>query len=227
MIDNYTHISILLDRSGSMLGVDGKKAKAAINGFNSILEEQKTVPGKATITTVMFNSEYTPLIGFDDISTARSMTPEDFRPEGNTALVDSMCKLMIETGRRLDAMPESDRPSNVIFVVITDGEENVSHEFTREDLSKMVDEQSTKYNWKFLYLGARLEDFDKSGMYGFAGMAGQSVAGSYHGFSGYSGTNIYTQTYNTSTVNGQTTAAEAVNSVLTSVRSGGELAVKP
>lgn len=176
---NYTHISILLDRSGSMN--DAGKREEAISGFNNFIAEQKKIPGKVTISLAQFDHQYEVLHDFLKLEYVPALTKEKYVPRGMTALLDAFGRLMTTTGSTLASMPEAERPSKVLFVVITDGQENSSKEMTSARIAEMVDEQRNKYSWAFIYLGADLKDFDGSGMLGVGGLTNYQFTNGYDG----------------------------------------------
>ncbi len=147
MRDDYTHIAFVLDRSGSMDVI----ASDTIGGFNSFIESQKKVPGKATFTLLQFDDEFEPVYKNVDLQTVR---PLDFHPRGLTALYDAVGKTIVETGEFLSTLPESERPSKVIFVILTDGFENASKEYTAGQISQMITHQREVYSWEFVFLAA-------------------------------------------------------------------------
>jgi len=144
-----SNISIVLDRSASM-----EKIKAAtIKGYNEFLSGQKAEPGTAVLKLVLFDHEY--LVAYNgNIQDAPSLSDKTFLPRGSTALLDAIGRNINEIGLELNATAEADRPDTVIVVVITDGEENASQEFTREQVFASISHQTDKYQWKFLFLGA-------------------------------------------------------------------------
>ena len=166
MKQNYTHIAVLLDRSGSMQKVH----KDVIGGFNTFIKEQKSVPGEATITLAQFSDHYEPTYSDVPLAHVAELTSETYRPSGWTALNDALARLVNETGSRLASKPEHERPSKVIVLVITDGEENSSKEFSGFEgfrrLKDMVEHQSGKYSWQFSFLGANLDSFSVAKSYG-------------------------------------------------------------
>lgn len=144
---DLTDLVVLLDRSGSMESIRTDME----GGFKSFLEEQKSLPGHAVLSLSQFDNVYEKVYVERPIAEA---PPLRIKPRNSTALLDAMGRLILETGQRLAAKPEADRPSQVIFMVITDGLENSSVEFTREKVMSMVRHQEEKYSWRFLYLGA-------------------------------------------------------------------------
>lgn len=147
MKENYTHIAVLSDRSGSMetirTDVEG--------GFNTFLNDQKKLPGKCTVSLAQFNSVYELEYSFKDINDVPKFK---VIPGGSTALNDSLAKMIIDTGKALADMKEEERPSKVIFIVSTDGYENASREYTGAMVKELVEEQTNTYKWDFIYLGA-------------------------------------------------------------------------
>lgn len=144
---NYTEIIVLLDRSGSMTAIKADME----GGFNALIEEQKKQLGECTVTLAQFDDCYENVYTCKALAEVPKLTLE---PRGMTALLDGMGKVITETGARLRAMPENQRPSKVIMVVITDGAENASKEWQHSRVMNMVKEQKDTYNWEFVFLGA-------------------------------------------------------------------------
>ncbi len=163
MDNNYTHISVLFDASGSMQ----RLTKDMFGGLSKLIAEQKEKPGKATISISKFDSVYSMRYQFEDLATMPALKESDFYSGGLTALNDALGKLMIETGSKLQLMEEKDRPAAVMFIVITDGEENASKEFNVAKVKEMITEQEEKYNWQFIYLGANVDVIKESSNYNF------------------------------------------------------------
>ena len=156
-----TSIVVIMDKSGSMLHVKSD----AIGGFNSFLAEQQAEPGEADLTLVLFDTTYT--IGpAAPLSEAKPQTGDLYRPGGNTALLDAIGRAVTDTGERLAALPEEERPNKVIVVIITDGEENSSREYTVAQVKEMIQHQQEKYSWQFLFLGANQDAFAEAGKLG-------------------------------------------------------------
>jgi len=161
---NYTDITVVLDRSGSM----NSCMDDTIGGFNTFLKEQKEQEGKATLTLVQFDHEYLVMHDAVDINEVPDLDEETYCPRGMTALLDAVGRRVVETGERLKKLPEKERPGNVVFVVITDGCENSSKEFKLDKIKEMVTKQTEKWNWSFVYLGANQDAWDVGGLYGFS-----------------------------------------------------------
>lgn len=161
MKKNYTHIVFLIDRSGSMSFIKQDME----GGIKEFLEKQKELPGECTVTAAQFNVKYDILHKLKPIQEVQDIL---ISPIGGTALIDSMVRLIKEVGVELNELPEDQRPEKVLFITITDGEENSSREFTNQQLKEIVTEQEIKYNWQFTYLGANQDSFGVSREFGLA-----------------------------------------------------------
>ena len=151
MKSNYTHISIVLDRSGSMSVV----ASDTIGGFNEFIKAQQKVPGDCTVTLVQFDTQAIETV-FDarKIADAPLLTSETYMPRGGTPLYDAVGQTIVTTGEFLKRKPEGERPAKVIFVILTDGLENSSREYDRAKVFEMVRHQREAYQWEFVFIGA-------------------------------------------------------------------------
>ncbi len=154
MKTNYTHVSMLLDRSGSM---DEIKSYI-IEGFNDFIKNQKKEPGELSVTLVQFDTEYEVLQDHRSINDIPLLTDKIYVPRGMTALNDSLVRLIEETGAKLAAMKEADRPEKVLLISFTDGYENASQSYAPPAgdnyIKNLVEQQEKIYGWKFLYVGA-------------------------------------------------------------------------
>ena len=164
MKKGYTDITVVLDRSGSMGGIKDD----TIGGYNTFIEKQREVPGTATVTLVQFDDKYEVNYTAMNIKEVPKLNKDSFVPRGMTALVDAMGKSIDATGRRIKEMNEADRPENVIFVVITDGEENHSRTYSHNKVMDSIKHQTDKYNWLFVYLGANQDAIKVGGTFGFS-----------------------------------------------------------
>jgi hypothetical protein len=164
MKKDYTDITVLLDRSGSMASIKNDM----VNGLKAYIVEQAKLPGQCLLTLVQFDS-----VGCETVFTARPIgsveNSIELFPRGSTPLLDSLGKTIAETGNRLSVMPEYERPEFVIMLIITDGEENCSREFTRAKIKEMIDRQTLIYKWTFVYLGANQDAFQEAGSIGISG----------------------------------------------------------
>lgn len=151
MKENLTEIVILLDRSGSM----GSVRAATISGFNEFVDGQRKAPGEANLTLVQFDTENSYEVVFDrPVADVPKLSMETYVPRGGTPLHDALGHVITRLGFKLKQMPESDRPAKVVIVVMTDGLENSSHEYTSAQVAKMIQHQRDAYKWEFLFLGA-------------------------------------------------------------------------
>ncbi len=147
---NLTELICIIDRSGSMQSIRDD----AIGGFNAFLNEQKKVPGNACLSLVLFDHEYTPVYSNTPLSDVPELTPKSYVPRGTTALYDAVGRTLNETGARLASLIEEERPDKVMVIILTDGLENSSKEFTHKQIAEMIEHQRTKYSWEFIFLAA-------------------------------------------------------------------------
>jgi hypothetical protein len=151
MRDDYSHLTFVLDRSDSMETVKG----ATIEGFNSLLRQQKAIPGiKATATLIQFNDVYRVDYSFMNLKDVPELNNDSYVTGNTTALLDAIGRGIKETGDALKKLPEAERPSKVLFVIQTDGFENASREYTRRRVFDMITHQKEKYLWEFIFIGA-------------------------------------------------------------------------
>jgi len=160
--ENFTSINVVIDKSGSMSGL----AKDTIGSFNSFLKDQREVPGEAAFTLCAFNHDYTLVHDFVKLASVPDLDSVSYRPSGNTALLDALGTTINSVGQKLAAMPEDERPSKVIFLIITDGQENSSSKFTNEQIKSMVEHQREAYKWEFVFIGANIDAFHTGQSYG-------------------------------------------------------------
>lgn len=154
MKDNYTHLICILDRSGSMAPV----ATDAIGGFNQWLAEQQKLPGTASLTLNLFNHTEQRR-HYADIQTVRPLNAETYVPDGFTALLDAVGGTIDYVGKLFTDKPETERPQGVLCMILTDGHENHSKEYTLATVKEKIEHQRAHYNWEFVFLGVGLEQF--------------------------------------------------------------------
>ncbi len=157
-----TEIVMVIDRSGSMASIKDD----AIGGLNTFIEEQQKVKGEANLTTVLFDDEYILWHDGVDIKKVKPFTEKTYVPRSMTALLDAIGKTANDVGDRLRKTNEKDRPEKVLFVILTDGMENASKEFTKPQIVEMIDHQREKYNWEFAFLAANQDAIQEGGGYG-------------------------------------------------------------
>ena len=159
MKQNFTDITVVLDRSGSMENikhdVDG--------GFNAFIEDQKKIQGEAVVTLAQFDDVFEFVYKARNIQEVPSMKCE---PRGMTALLDAVGRAMNETGTRLEKMAENERPDRVIFVIITDGCENASHEYSKQRIFDTIKHQRETYSWQFVFLAANQDAIQTGALMG-------------------------------------------------------------
>ena len=159
---NYTHISIILDRSGSMRSC----LSDTIGGFNQFLSTQKEQPGEATMTMVQFDTEYERLIDMLPLSNAVDLNNENYIPRGSTALLDAVGRTINHVEHQINEKEEKERPEKIIFVIITDGEENASREFQHEQIMEMINRHRDENGWEFVFIGANQDAIRAGGSIG-------------------------------------------------------------
>jgi len=232
MREDYTHITVVLDSSGSMSSI----YNATVEGFNGFLKAQKEAPGKATFTFVQFSSGihkgkpmqvpsnkedilfqrgapwvvgspfnpkhppsmptkpetsetvyyYAVINEFEDVIKIQELNNENFKPYGGTPLLDAIGWAINETGEKLASLKEEERPSKVLFVIITDGQENASRAFDYKEISEKIKHQTEVYSWDFMYLGANQDAIAEGSKMGISagsslsyGISSQAVGSTY------------------------------------------------
>lgn len=149
MKDNFTHVCFIIDESGSMYD----SVSDVRGGFVKIIEEQKAnTIGTCAVSMFTFNSHTTEHCLLKDVQEIDSNLK--YSPGGNTALNDAVGIAITRVGRQLAEMPEEERPSSNLIVIMTDGYENASREYTLSQVKAMIKEQTDVYSWTFMYLGA-------------------------------------------------------------------------
>ena len=153
MKNDLTELVFILDRSGSMAGLESD----TIGGFNSMLDKQKLEPGDAIVTTVLFDDQYELLHDRIPIRGVSPMNDKQYFVRGCTALLDAIGKTIHKIGNVQKYTSEDERASRVLFVITTDGLENASREYSVTRIRDMIDRQQTRYRWEFLFLGANID----------------------------------------------------------------------
>lgn len=153
MKEGLTEIIFILDRSGSMGGLESD----TIGGFNAMLAKQKKVPGEARVTTVLFDDQYELLHHRIPLEGICPLTDKEYYVRGCTALLDAIGKTIHQLVHTLKHTTEDYRPEKVIFIITTDGLENASKEYSYSKLKQMIKHQTEKYHWEFLFMGANID----------------------------------------------------------------------
>lgn len=153
MKKNLTEIVFIMDKSGSMSGLE----KDTIGGFNSMIEKQRKEHGEVIISTVLFDQGTEVLHDRVELSKIKKMTNKDYVVGGCTALLDALGGAIHHINSVQKSLPEDERPEKTLFVITTDGMENSSHIYTYDKVKKMVQKKQDKKNWEFLFLGANMD----------------------------------------------------------------------
>lgn len=162
MKKNLTELVFILDRSGSMSGLE----KDTIGGYNSMLEQQRKVDGECVITTVLFDNRYELLHDRIDIRAIQPITAKEYFVGGSTALLDAIGKTIHKIGTVQKNTTEDYRAEKVMFVIITDGEENASRHYSSMQIRQMIQRQKERYGWEFIFLGANIDAVETAGRFG-------------------------------------------------------------
>lgn len=153
MKNNLTELVFILDRSGSMQGME----RDTIGGFNSLIEKQKNEEGEALVSTVLFSSDSTVLHDRIPLKSVPKMTEKDYVPSGCTALLDAVGSAIKHIRTIHKYAREEDVPAKTVFVITTDGMENASRQYRYDDVKKLIEKQKADFGWDFIFLGANID----------------------------------------------------------------------
>ena len=162
MNGNLTEIVFILDRSGSMAGLEDD----TIGGFNAMVEKQKKEPGEAVLSAVLFSNDNTVIYDRTDIRKVEPLTDRQYFVGGSTALLDAIGGAVHHIGNVHKYAREEDRPAKTVFVITTDGMENASRRYSYSQVQQMVKRQQEKYGWEFLFLGANMDAISAARSFG-------------------------------------------------------------
>lgn len=162
MKKNLTEMVFILDKSGSMAGLEAD----TIGGFNGMIERQKKAEGEALVSTVLFSDGSTVIHDRVDLRKIEPMTDRQYFVGGCTALIDAIGGAIHHIGNVHKYAREEDRPERTVFVITTDGMENASRLYTGDEVKAMVRRQKEKYGWEFLFLGANIDAVKTAACYG-------------------------------------------------------------
>ena len=164
MKKNLTELVFILDRSGSMQGLEVD----TIGGFNAMLEKQKKEPGEAFVSTILFNDHTQVLHDRVKIEAVEPITHREYYVRGCTALLDAIGGAIHNIGNIHKYARSEDVPEHTLFVITTDGMENASRRYTSQQVKTMIQRQKEKYGWEFLFLGANIDAVETAGSLGIA-----------------------------------------------------------
>ena len=162
MKKNLTELVFILDRSGSMMGLE----KDTIGGFNAMLEKQRGEPGEALISTVLFDNETEVIHDRLPLERVPALSEKEYYVRGCTALLDAVGGAIHHIGNVHKYAREEDRPEKTLFVITTDGLENASRRYTYDKVKSMIERQREKYGWEFLFLGANIDAAREAARFG-------------------------------------------------------------
>ena len=164
MKKGLTEIVFILDRSGSMAGLEAD----TIGGYNSMLAKQKKEKGEAVISTVLFDDRTEILHDRKNIQNVERITDEEYYVRGCTALLDAVGGAIHHISRIQKEMPEEERPEKTLFIITTDGLENASRWYSYEKVKRMVEKKKKRNHWEFVFLGANIDAVEVAGRFGVA-----------------------------------------------------------
>ena len=164
-----TEVVFILDRSGSMSGLEGD----TIGGFNSMIKKQRKEEGEAYISAVLFDDQTEVLYDRVPVAKVEPMNDKQYYVRGCTALLDAIGGAIHHIANVHKYAREEDRPEKTLFIITTDGMENASHIYDYKKVKKMVEKEKDKYGWEFLFLGANIDSIETAGRFGISADRGQ------------------------------------------------------
>ena len=163
-MSKFTEIVFILDRSGSMAGLEAD----TIGGFNSLIQKQKKEEGRALVSTVLFDDKTEVLHDRKELDKIEPLTDKDYYVRGCTALLDAVGGAIHHIGNVHKYARAEDRPEKTLFIITTDGMENASKRYGYEKVKRMIERQKKRYGWEFLFLGANIDAVSVAGQFGIA-----------------------------------------------------------
>ena len=162
--NNITELVFILDRSGSMGGLESD----TIGGFNAMIEKQKKQDGVCYVSTVLFANESKVIHDRVSLDSVRPMTDEDYVVGGCTALIDAIGDAIRHIGNIHKYARAEDVPANTVFVITTDGMENASRKYSAQEVRSMIERRKEENGWEFLFIGANIDAVETAGRFGIA-----------------------------------------------------------
>lgn len=162
MKKNLTELVFILDRSGSMAGLEGD----TIGGFNAMMEKQKREPGETLVSTVLFDQDTQVIHDRVPLEKLGPLTEEEYDVRGSTALLDAVGGAIRHIGNVHKYAREEDVPEKTLFIITTDGMENASRHYDYDRVKDMIRRQQERYGWEFLFLGANIDAAQEAGRFG-------------------------------------------------------------
>lgn len=160
--NDITEMVFILDRSGSMAGLEAD----TIGGFNSLIEKQRKVPGRAYVSTVLFDNDCRVLHDRVRLEDVKPMTDRDYYVGGCTALMDALGGAIHHIANVHKYARPEDVPEHTIFIITTDGMENASHIYSSDRVKRMIEHEKAKYGWEFLFLAANIDAVQTAARFG-------------------------------------------------------------
>jgi len=172
MKKDLCELVVILDESGSM----GMVTNDTIGGFNVFLETHQKMPGDANLTLVKFDTKYEIVHNGVDVRSVQPLNKNTYVPSGATALLDAVGRAIDELGKRYDILSDEEKPGKVIFLIITDGEENSSREYKLAQIKEKTTKRQDVDKWEFIFMGANQDAWAEAGKMGYANAVNYSVA---------------------------------------------------
>ncbi len=161
MKKNCTELVFILDRSGSMAGLESD----TIGGFNAMIEKQKKTEGDCWVSTVLFSDRSEVIHDRLPLEKVPPLTEEDYSVGGCTALLDAIGDAVKHVGSIHKYARKEDVPEHTMFVITTDGMENASRRYSSSEVKKLIEKQKEK-GWEFLFLGANIDAVETAKTFG-------------------------------------------------------------
>ena len=155
-------IICILDRSGSM----SKLAEDTIGGYNSFLEQQKKEPGKAEVTTIIFDDKYEKIVDAVDLKKVPELTSAEYYARGNTALLDAVGRTIMEVAGKMEKERICPAKRRVLVLIMTDGKENASEEYDKGTVKSLIESTTNEYKWNYIFMGANIDSVSEAASIG-------------------------------------------------------------